>query len=267
MSWLGDFVGGIAGDFLGGVLGSSTGKSNADYQVELQKDLVKYINENKHQWEVSDLKAAGLNPILSANSSGFGSATAAGVINANGTEGQLSSSLSSAQKIARMQNDTQIAINERNAGINEKNVDNEIHNRNLNTGASVAYYNEMIKKLETDRLNSVAITSADIDYKRNMAAAAQSSAAAAHRQADNVSFINAALAGKHKADTDYTKSKTFMQDLNNRVYQISQAPYLDAGKTVGYIDYGLNSLGKLANIVKPFSSSNTRSDIYYHWDK
>ncbi|QCS36656.1 minor capsid protein [Capybara microvirus Cap3_SP_578] len=268
MSWLGDFVGGIAGDFLGGVLGSSTGQSNAAYQVELQKDLAKYVNENKHQWEVSDLKAAGLNPILSANTSGFGNASAASVINANGSEGSQASALSSARSIAKMQNDTNLAINERNAGINEKNVDNEILNRDLSTKASVNYYNAQIEKLKQDMINSIAITAADVDYKNGMVEAAQSSAYAANKQAENAFDLNQALKASNFANADFTRNRSDYQKQLTKVFSAANAPYLSKyGNSAGYLDYGLGVVGDLANAFKPFASSRHKTDISYHWDK
>ena len=48
------------------------------YQAQLQNELWKYQMSNRHQLEVGDLRNAGLNPILSANSAG---SVAAGVPN------------------------------------------------------------------------------------------------------------------------------------------------------------------------------------------
>ena len=66
---------GAGADLLGGLMGNAfssaaEGDAFADnvalmrFQNELQKE--NYMH--RHQWEVRDLKAAGLNPILSANS-------------------------------------------------------------------------------------------------------------------------------------------------------------------------------------------------------
>ena len=80
LSALGAFLGGVGSvvGSLGGLFGShSTAK-----QVKAQKQLIDYQNkinvfnyQHAHQWEVADLKDAGLNPILSANS-GHGVASA-----------------------------------------------------------------------------------------------------------------------------------------------------------------------------------------------
>ena len=48
------------------------------YQAQLQNESWKYQMSNRHQLEVGDLRNAGLNPILSANSAG---SVAAGIPN------------------------------------------------------------------------------------------------------------------------------------------------------------------------------------------
>lgn len=71
MSFLGDALGPVIGA-VGGILGESIGASSAN---SLQRDTLKQqmafnreVMQNRHQWEVEDLKKAGLNPLLSATS-------------------------------------------------------------------------------------------------------------------------------------------------------------------------------------------------------
>lgn len=60
----------IAGGIASAVAGSAmSGAFNAHSQNQQQKDN-EYMMKNKHQWQVEDLRKAGLNPILSANNSG-----------------------------------------------------------------------------------------------------------------------------------------------------------------------------------------------------
>lgn len=65
-SLLGNIAGGILGKTVSSAMDLNASRQLIEKQLEAQKDLFSYENLNKHQFEVSDLKAAGLNPILSA---------------------------------------------------------------------------------------------------------------------------------------------------------------------------------------------------------
>jgi len=56
-SSVGSIVAGIGGSIVSGLFGRSSAKRSIAFQREIAK--------NAHQWEVEDLRAAGLNPILS----------------------------------------------------------------------------------------------------------------------------------------------------------------------------------------------------------
>lgn len=69
--------GDVFGSLAGGLIGSAFGGNSAKKQAALQRQNWAYQQQNAHQFEVGDLKAAGLNPILSATNSqiaGMGSA-------------------------------------------------------------------------------------------------------------------------------------------------------------------------------------------------
>lgn len=83
MSWLTGFLGNLAGNVLGKFASSAIDSHYSgqviDRQLNAQKELFEFENRNKHQFEVEDLKAAGLNPILSAtngNAIGVGGVSA-----------------------------------------------------------------------------------------------------------------------------------------------------------------------------------------------
>ena len=67
MSFLGDALGpviGVVGDFLGTSSANSFQQSMFNQQTAFNREVM----QNRHQWEVKDLKKAGLNPLLSATS-------------------------------------------------------------------------------------------------------------------------------------------------------------------------------------------------------
>lgn len=71
MSFLGDALGPVIGA-VGGILGESIGASSANslQRETLDKQIAfnREVMQNRHQWEVEDLKNAGLNPMLSTTS-------------------------------------------------------------------------------------------------------------------------------------------------------------------------------------------------------
>lgn len=68
----------VAASLVGGVLTNKASAKAADSANAFTEEQLK----NRHQWEVADLKAAGLNPVLSANGTpSIGSSAKADVIN------------------------------------------------------------------------------------------------------------------------------------------------------------------------------------------
>ncbi len=80
----GAIAGAVAGQALGSMMQGGANyyfsKELAKLQFEHQKEMM----QNAHQWEVQDLRKAGLNPILSAGGSGASGSAAAPVVSANG---------------------------------------------------------------------------------------------------------------------------------------------------------------------------------------
>lgn len=68
----------VAAPIIGGIFGKSSAKAQneaSSREAQINRDFQKETLQNQHQWEVADLKKAGLNPVLSANS---GAGAAAG---------------------------------------------------------------------------------------------------------------------------------------------------------------------------------------------
>lgn len=82
---IGSVVGDIGGSLLGGLFGSSSAKKQNAAAIAAQEranDFTIKMMTNRHQWEVGDLKYAGLNPILSAGGTpSMGGSSAAQVVN------------------------------------------------------------------------------------------------------------------------------------------------------------------------------------------
>lgn len=221
MDWLG-FAGGIL-DTVGGIFGADMGNSAA---AEMQERNIAWQREqlqNKHQWEVDDLRKAGLNPILSATNGS--SAVSAGVPATHAPDINISKALEAIshsslmkkqQESVDFQNQTErikadadmlrarldearnpsaISLNESQATMYNMSADQI---KQL-TPLKVAYEKANIKKTEQDMLNSVIEVRAKVQYYKDLGQSAlmQGSAAQMHAQA----AMNSAYAQQVIADT------------------------------------------------------------------
>ena len=113
-------VGGFLNDITGA---TSAGAQSQKYALQSAQINNTYQNEfaqNAHQWEVEDLKKAGLNPILSAGGSGT-SASGGGVASASETSAGLSpmdALTAGVNAYAGIQNARQIKANTENTNAN-----------------------------------------------------------------------------------------------------------------------------------------------------
>lgn len=97
----------------GGLINRNSAKQAQNSSQDFNRDVL----QNRHQWEVEDLKAAGLNPILSATNSSGGSGGGSPVVGSMPDLGQaINSSL--AVKVANKQAD----IANKNANTEAKKV-------------------------------------------------------------------------------------------------------------------------------------------------
>jgi hypothetical protein len=88
--------GDVFGSLAGGVVSSVLGSNSAKKQAALQRQNWAYQQQNAHQFEVSDLKAAGLNPILSATNSQIAGMGSAPSISDNGVGAGVTNSITAA---------------------------------------------------------------------------------------------------------------------------------------------------------------------------
>ncbi|QCS36279.1 minor capsid protein [Capybara microvirus Cap1_SP_209] len=118
MSWL-SALGGIAGSALS--LGTSAYSMRKQYNYA--KKLAEYTGSHAHQWEVSDLQAAGLNPILSAGGTGNAGSGMPSGLNADFSGLGQAANSAAAEDLAKAQiraQDAQAAQSLTNAKLNEE---------------------------------------------------------------------------------------------------------------------------------------------------
>lgn len=114
MSFLGDALGPVIGA-VGGILGESmsTNSANATQREMFEKQIEfnREVMQNRHQWEVQDLKNAGLNPLLSATSP-TGTLSAPGVPSAAKANYAQSAQALASLSIQNKQAEAQLASSE-----------------------------------------------------------------------------------------------------------------------------------------------------------
>ena len=203
---------GLAGDLFGASMAQDAQSSAIEANMLMQQKNIDWEKEqltNKHQWEVSDLRKAGLNPILSATNGS--SAVSAGTPSATPVkpEFQLSRTLEAISHSALMkkqqesvdfQNQTErikadaemlrarmeeernasaIAVNESTSGLQVKQTEMLDKNYELQK----AYTEANVREIDQRIINSVAEVKAKIQYLHDSGQAALMSASAAQASA------------------------------------------------------------------------------------
>lgn len=200
-----DAVLGVAGNLLGAHMQNSATESFQQSNISWQREQL----QNKHQWEVEDLRKAGLNPILSATNGS--SAVSAGSPQGANPDINLTKMMNEIANSALMkkqeqsidfQNQTEriraeaemIKAEQEKARTNSVIGANEAQATLYNMSADqikqltplkVAYEKANIKKTEQDMLNSIIEVRAKVQYYQDLGQAAlmQGSAAQVHAQA------------------------------------------------------------------------------------
>lgn len=148
----------LAGGLLGGVLNSAFQRSQMEAQVEAQKDLWAFQQKNAHQYEVEDLRAAGLNPILSATNSQIASMPAVNTPTSapyQGLSNGLSNAITSAMKL--------------DVEKNLKIKDQEIASRGLDLEEKKIHLQEVKNAAEIDKIqNDISIAIEDLEIRKEL---------------------------------------------------------------------------------------------------
>lgn len=240
----------------GHIVDTAFGAINQGISSHYQKALTKYVNTHKHQWEVEDLRKAGLNPILSAmNGMGYASANAGSLSSSDG--GELSAhsaqkmnrdSLKTQKEIADMQNATQREFNQEANRIALKNaLSNE-----LTANSNAAYQKAATDAALAGIVRADKVAMADIEMKRAIGAGALMQGNAALSNADTNLKHYESQKENYSWDSKI-KSKQFgllESDPHTGKY----------GKTLGFVDYVSD---KLAQFL-PFAKSSGNSGYTFN---
>lgn len=215
-------VASIGSNLLGGIMGAHNTAKAAEQSFNYQKQLAEYINTNKHQWEVQDLRAAGLNPILSATN---GSALNGGAVNVTpaGDYGLGSS----AEKLMQAK---ELSIADKNANIAQQNADTQ--SAAQKSQATVNSANE--KYLHAQEL----FARANADYKekeiRDLMPILVLNAAKQGQVYDTQSAANLASANASNAIAGYNSAQTLLSGANLEAANLANK----RTKSLGYGDNG-----------------------------
>lgn len=158
MSFLGDIAGAVIG--AGSSIWGANQSNSAAFEMQANSiNAQRESMQNRHQWEVEDLRKAGLNPILSATNSAGGSISGA---TANVTAPDISSALNKIANSAFAKKQTELLekelqVKQDNAKANLTNADAnqinsearmiEAHNDQIKTNSAVEYNNANISYL------------------------------------------------------------------------------------------------------------------------
>ena len=136
----------------------------------------KEFYQNQHQWEVADLKKAGLNPILSATHGAIGAPSVAAPTAENPAAGLATSSYQYKRlkelELKDMENRVNVGdstVRTNNATVSRLNTQNAVDT--ANSAANVLYLGAQERKLSQDIENSKILTAAQAGYYNNAGAA------------------------------------------------------------------------------------------------
>lgn len=133
------FIGEVLGAVGGSIVSGLFDKSSAEDQMEFQEEM----SSTAHQREVEDLRAAGLNPILSAK---YGGASTPG--GASWSMPDLGASVSSGFAAAKTKEETKNAQEQRQV---IKNTADQLAEKNFETQANTAVLREEFNKKRDER--------------------------------------------------------------------------------------------------------------------
>ena len=262
-STIGKIAGGVLGDIIGG---AATGAISSAYDADLmqlnaklQRENWEYMQKNKHQLEVQDLEAAGLNKLLSATNGQAISAPSisGGNVNASSRLGQTAMQLAVEEKRAQIEK-TRAETDRLRADIEKFSSNTErllaMSNIDLNkanigyiaaeTGRSFAQTQEVLQNIQ----NSIKITAATVENLK-------SGTAMNYAQAQK--FVEEAKLAIKNAESIGVDIQLKNADLNSWPRKLAN---LTAEQQYQFLqnNYGsvLNQTGYSLGLLLPFGAAN-----------
>lgn len=176
-------VANIAGGLIGTAMSGNSAKATASLQGQIQRENWEYAQKHAHQFEVEDLRAAGLNPILSATNGQLASMPGSVSASDNGVGSNVTSAFNALGKgllekemqskdleieKQRLENDALRLNNE------TRKIDADITYNNgmlsiaqANSASNIQLTNKQIEEISTRIDNSVKLTQAQVDKLRS----------------------------------------------------------------------------------------------------
>lgn len=254
---LGGIVGNVLGKFGSSAIDAHMSGKLIEKQLEAQKELFEFENSNKHQFEVNDLRAAGLNPILSATN---GSAVSVGGVSAPNWSSDDDIFSSAAQRMIQKK---QLDIADANAQAAALNANAQMIN---------AKSNEMLNSANATLANS----NADAVQRRvameelKLGQEIKESNSRIGKMSDEVGLIraNTALSSAQKVEALARATGVSLDNNTKRVFKeiVNESPSVGRAIVLAYQLPGLNPAERVALVTAMSAGhvmrSHDRSDAF-----
>jgi hypothetical protein len=233
---------GIVGSVISGALGFMGQEDTNEAQIEQaqkQMDFQERMSNTAHQREVKDLRAAGLNPILSAKLGGASTPQGAQATIGNSAAAGVNSSAVAAN-IAKTKEETKnVAADTKNKEVNNELIGAQIRATLASAGQLEATEKRLQQEIQAWIDQGNEIQKIERDYKWYQAAEQRTKSDVAHAS-------ESYQVAQHKEEARRLKTLADLLGLEIPA-ALNEAAYESStqGKTSRYLDRGVNTLGNV----------------------